>query len=50
MEMKMAKKPAAFPIKGKTYQSDTGGTVKIGKTAAPPMASKGVMRKGKRKS
>jgi hypothetical protein len=29
----MAKKPAGFSIKGKKFQSDTGGTVKIGKAA-----------------
>jgi hypothetical protein len=46
----MAKKPAAFPPKGKTFRSDTGGTMKFGKTAALPAAPKGVARKGKRKS
>jgi hypothetical protein len=40
-----AKKPV---ITGKTYRSDTGGTVKVAKSTVPPTPSKGTARKGKK--
>lgn len=45
----MAKKPAGFSFKGKTFRSDTGGTVKLGKATKGLKPPKGAMRRTQNK-